>query len=349
MDLVEIDPKEWPVLVTGGSGFLGGHVARGLAAAGHRVRSTTRRTPSTRPGDPQIDWIVGDLRDPLTRRNAIRGVRGIVHVASWVSLGSDPRGLGRSVNVDATRALLSDAISSGVERFVYTSTTHTLAAGTAEEPADEKTPWNLERVDSPYARSKREAEAIVLDGLGGRLPAVVLCPGMVVGPRDPKPTSTSLLLMMARSPLAFLPSGGIPIVDVGVAALAHRRAIGLGEPGCRYALVGPYLSYVEMARLVGRVASWPLGVVTLPDGFGRPIAWAAGLLDWLSGGRFIEISAAAVASGFIGLHIRGDLADSTFALTHPAPLLSIFEALEDARLQGLAWGIRLRRPAGLRT
>ncbi len=79
------------------------------------------------------------------------------------------------------------------------------------------------------------------------------------------------------------------------------------------------------------------------------MAWAAGVLDRLSGGWFIEVSAAAVASGFIRLHRRGDLADSTFALTHPIPLLSIFKALEDAKRQGLAREIRLRGPAGLRT
>ncbi len=113
--------------------------------------------------------------------------------------------------------MLRDAVASGVEHFVSTSSKHTLAAGTAEKSADEGLPWNLGRVDSPDARSKREADALVLDALGGRLPADVHCPGMVIGPRDPKPTSTSLLMPMARSPVALLPSGGISVVDVGVA------------------------------------------------------------------------------------------------------------------------------------
>jgi dihydroflavonol-4-reductase len=271
----------------------------------------------------------------------------VVHSASWVSLGSDPRGDADSINVEATRGLLADSIASGVERFVYTSTLHTLAAGSPDEPADESTPWNLDRVQSAYARTKREAESIVLDGLGGTLPGVALCPGMVIGPRDPKPTSTSLLLLMARSPVACLPGGGIPVVDVRVAALAHRRALVDGEPGRRYALVGPYLSYAELARLVGRVAGWPQVVLPMPDCLESPLTWAAGRLDRLMGGRFIEVSGAAVAGGFLRLHVRGDLADSTFGLIHPDPLVSIRDALDDAKRAGLAGGIRLLELAGM--
>ena len=344
VNLSAFDPAEWPVLVTGASGFVGGHVARSLAEAGHRVRGLTRCTPDSRPGDPPIDWIMGDLRDPSDRRRALRGVRGVVHSASWVSLGSDPRGQGASINVDATRGLLADSIASGVERFVYTSTLHTLAAGSAMRPADESTPWNLERVDSPYAVTKREAEAIVLDGLGGALPGLALCPGMVIGPRDPKPTSTSLLLLMARSPIAWLPGGGIPVVDARVAALAHRRAVSSGEPGRRYALVGPYLSFADLARLVGEVAGQPKAILPMPDWLEGPLTFTAGLLDRLTGGRFIEVSRAAVGGGFLRLHVRGDLADSTFGLIHPEPIVSIRDALEDARRAGLGRGVRLREP-----
>jgi len=340
-----IAPADWPVLVTGASGFVGGHVARELARAGHPVRGLTRGVPPVEAGDPPIAWVVGDLREAVDRRRALAGVRGVVHSASWVSLGSDPGGLAAAVNVDATRGLLADAVAAGVERLVYTSTLHTLAAGPAEAPADEETPWNLGRVDSPYARTKRAAEALILDGRGGKLRGVALCPGMVIGPRDPKPTSTSLLLVMARSAVAFVPGGGIPVVDAGVVALAHRRALEVGEPGRRYALVGPYRRFADLAREVGRVVGRPWRVVAIPDGLEWPMARLAGALDRLGGGRWIEVSAAAIAGSFLELHVRGDRADVAFGLTHPPPLASIYEALEDARRSGLAPWLKVRRPA----
>ena len=58
------EPTEWPVLVTGAGGFVGGHVARNLASAGHFVRGLSRRPPAVRPGDPTIEWLIGDCRIP---------------------------------------------------------------------------------------------------------------------------------------------------------------------------------------------------------------------------------------------------------------------------------------------
>ena len=129
--------------------------------------------------------------------------------------------------------VLDDAERAGVGRFVMTSTLHTLAAGTAEEPADESSPWNLDCVDSPYSRSKRQAEVRVRAASSHAFQTIVLCPGLVVGPRDPKPTSTKLLKTLARTSVAFLPRGGIPIVDAAVIAQAHRRALATGQAGAR--------------------------------------------------------------------------------------------------------------------
>ncbi len=345
MEQNQLQSQEWPVLVTGASGFLGGHIARELARSGHPVRGLTRKPPIERPGDPPIDWVIGDLRDSGDRLCAVRNVRAVIHSAGWVHLGSDPKGQARVVNVEATRGLLADAVTHQVERFVFTSTSHTLAAGTAESPADESTPWNLSSVQSPYEQTKREAESIVLDGLGGKLPGVVLCPGMVIGTRDPKPTSTSLLILMARSPIAFLPGGGIPVIDAEVAALAHRRALERGEPGTRYALVGPYLHYADLARLVGRATGWPIRVMPLPDFLEWPLVEVARWIDRVSGGRWIEVSSAAIAGGFLKLHISGIRADREFDLVHPPPIVSVFHALEDAKRNGLARGMGLKMPA----
>ena len=339
------DPATWPVLVTGASGFVGGHIARGLAEAGHPVRGLTRSNPRVEPGDPAIEWVVGDLRDPLARRQVLSGVRGVIHAASWVHLGADRKGDGASINVTATRDLIADCVAAGVERLVYTSTLHTLAAGTSDAPADEETPWNLERVDSPYAQTKREAEAIVLDGCGGRLETLALCPGMVIGTRDPKPTSTSLLIALTRSPVVAMPPGGIPIVDARVAALAHRRALVGGGSGRRYALVGPYLSFVDLAEVVRAVTGRPQWIHALPRLFEPPMVWGARWFDRLTGGRSIEVSAATVAGGFLALHVSGAQADHAFGLVHPDPAESVELALRDAHRVGLTRNVKHFRPA----
>ncbi len=335
---------DWPVLVTGAGGFVGGHIARNLASAGHRVRAVVRSLPLVEPGDPPIEWVVGDLRDSNVLTTAVKDMRGVIHAASRVHLGYDPGRLCQAINVEVTRALLDEAGKAGVERFVYTSTLHTLAMGTADQPADENTPWNLEQVDSPYAETKRAAEQLVLQASSHRLSTIALCPGMVVGPRDLKPTSTSVLLLMARSNIAVLARGGIPIVDARVVAQAHRRALVTGNSGQRYALAGPYLDYREMARLVARISGRPRRILTLPNILEKPSAILAGIIDRIMAGRRIDVSSAAVAGGFVPLHVSGRRADSTFGLNHPPAIVSIYDALEAARRSGLGPELSLIEP-----
>jgi dihydroflavonol-4-reductase len=323
----EPDPLGWPVLVTGAGGFVGGHIARDLAGAGHRVRGLTRRPPRIEPGDPPIDWLVGDLRDAAVRSRALEGVRGVIHAASWVCLGLDPHGTSRAINVEATRSLLDEAARSGAERFVYTSTLYTLAAGTADKPADESTSWNLERVESPYTRTKREAERRVLEASDSGLSTVAICPGMVMGPRDHKPTSTTIVRSLARYRTVVLPPGGIPIVDAQVLATAHRRALLAGGRGTRYAVVGPYLSYPELAVVVASIVGRPRRVVALADRWEPVLAHAA---EWTAPlvRRWIrDLSRQLIAGGFLRLHVDGRRADVCFGLKHPPAAESIAASL----------------------
>jgi dihydroflavonol-4-reductase len=324
----EAEPSDWPVLVTGAGGFVGGHIARALARAGHRVRGLTRRPPLIEPGDPPIDWLVGDLRESGMLHQAVAGVRGVVHAASWVCLGSDPHGNSQAINVDATARLLAEAARSEVERFVYTSTLYTLAAGTPDQPAEEFAAWNLLRVESPYTRTKREAERMILDAGGSGLSTIAICPGMVMGPRDAKPTSTMIVRILARHRLAVLPPGGIPIVDARVLATAHRRALVAGGCGTRYAVVGPYLSYPELAAVVASVAGLPRWVIALSDHWEPVLGLAAECMAPLVRRRSPNLSRQLVAGGFLRLHVDGRRANVCFRLEHPPAAESIAASLE---------------------
>ena len=86
-----------------------------------------------------------------------------------------------------------------------------------------------------------------------------------MGPRDAKPTSTTIIRTLARHQAAVLPPGGIPIVDARLLAMAHRRALVAGGSGTRYAVVGPYLSYRELAAAVAAIAGRPRRVIALAD------------------------------------------------------------------------------------
>lgn len=103
------------ILITGGAGFVGSHLADGLLAAGHNVRVLDDLTPQVhengqRPAylSPEIELIVGDVRDPNRLRDVLRSVDVVFHFAATVGVGQSMYEIGRymSVNTQGTAELL---------------------------------------------------------------------------------------------------------------------------------------------------------------------------------------------------------------------------------------------------
>ncbi|MFQ5529200.1 MAG: NAD-dependent epimerase/dehydratase family protein, partial [Gemmatimonadota bacterium] len=108
------------VLLTGGTGFLGSHVAELLCKRGHDVRATVRRTSDTRWLDPlPLEQIVADLSDPSGLAAALEGTGAVVHVGGLTS--APDASTYERVNALGTGALAAAAGEAGIERFVYVS------------------------------------------------------------------------------------------------------------------------------------------------------------------------------------------------------------------------------------
>ncbi len=111
-------PKQ--ILITGGAGFVGSHLADGLLAAGHKVRILDDLTPQVHhqgpPSylSPQADLIVGDVRDPNLLREVLKGVDVIFHFAATVGVGQSMYEISRymSVNTQGTAELLQAILDS---------------------------------------------------------------------------------------------------------------------------------------------------------------------------------------------------------------------------------------------
>lgn len=145
------------VLVTGATGFLGGHVCAALAARGVAVRGLIRREGAPLPAGT-IPAPARGLDDIGAIREAVRGVEAVVHLAARVHQHSEPDDTAaRAVNVEGTRRLMEEAIAAGVRDFVFASSVKAVG-----ERAD--TPWNESTPPAPvdpYGRTKLEAEGIV--------------------------------------------------------------------------------------------------------------------------------------------------------------------------------------------
>ena len=111
-------PKQ--ILITGGAGFVGSHLADGLLSAGHRVRVVDDLTPQVHPGgrpdylSNEVELIRGDVRDPNLLKEVLAGVDVIYHFAATVGVGQSMYEISRymSVNTQGTAELLQAILDS---------------------------------------------------------------------------------------------------------------------------------------------------------------------------------------------------------------------------------------------
>ena len=118
------------ILITGGAGFIGSHLADELLRRGYRVRALDALTPQVHPGgrppdylDPEVELMVGDVRDPAAVRRALQGVEGVFHLAAAVGVGQSMYEIAEytSVNNLGTAVLLEALVEKPVERLVVAS------------------------------------------------------------------------------------------------------------------------------------------------------------------------------------------------------------------------------------
>jgi dihydroflavonol-4-reductase len=164
------------ILVTGGTGFTGGHLMRRLLTEGYAVRALTRR-PSADLADAEC--VIGDVRDPLVVREAMRGVDTVYHIAALYRQTAVSDKEMRDINAYGTENLLQAAYEAGVRRFVHCSTVG-VHGDCLEIPTNENSPYNAGDI---YQQTKLEGE-LIAQSYQDRLPVVIFRPAGIYGPGD---------------------------------------------------------------------------------------------------------------------------------------------------------------------
>lgn len=148
------------VLVTGGAGFIGGHVARTLLSAGDAVAVLDNLSTGVRANlDPRCEFLSEDVRDGDRLSAAVRGRDAVVHLAAYTSVPESFReaDLCFEVNVEGTLNVLDAAARAGVPKVVFASS----SAVYADEPEGPKPETMCPGPCSPYAVSKLEGEHLL--------------------------------------------------------------------------------------------------------------------------------------------------------------------------------------------
>jgi uncharacterized protein YbjT (DUF2867 family) len=224
------------ILLTGATGNVGSALLRRLTADGERVRCLVRDPRRLGPERVRVHIALGDLSDPGSFRNAMRGVRTVVHLAA--AIRDQQHGSIEELNGVATLRLVQAAERAGVERFVFFSA----IGATRHAP-------------TRFFRAKALAEsAVVASGV----PSTIFAPSIVYSPGDHWVRLMERLTWLPAVPIsgsgqaAYQPIWAEDVADCVRAELGH----GDGDARRRYELAGPEtLTYDDMARLILRARS----------------------------------------------------------------------------------------------
>ena len=230
---------EQSVLVTGASGFIGGHLVTALRSRGIRTRALIRREAA----GPALlaagaDVLVGDLRDPGIARQAVAGVTEVFHLAGRLfSPGVNP-GEYQSTHVDATVMLLDACRATGADiGFLLCSTTGVHGPTNGRTASEDDAPSPANAYEATKAAAERAARRMSRQ-YGIRL--AIARPGLVFGPGDLH--LLGLFRAIRRGVYRMLGSGSNrthPIYVSDVIDGLFRAAAAADASGRSYHLVGP--------------------------------------------------------------------------------------------------------------
>lgn len=184
------------ILVTGGTGLVGSHLLYQLTTNNNPVRAIyrnknklalTKKIFSYYSESPdilfnKIDWVEADLFDIPILTEAFKGITHVYHAAAFVSFEPDKYHLLRKTNIEGTANIVNLSIANKIEKLCYVSSVATIGSATSKDTLNELTLWNPEADNSVYSITKYGAEMEVWRGTQEGLDAVIVNPGVIIGP-----------------------------------------------------------------------------------------------------------------------------------------------------------------------
>lgn len=268
------------VLVTGATGFVGGHLVDRLLKEGKDVRLLVRDSRKI-TGDilDQVDCIQGDILDKDSVKQAVDGVDTVFHVAAVLGPSYLSIDHYRAVNAESVRILIDacQMVQDSIRRVVFVSTVGVLGPLRDHETACEGTP---PKPENKYEITKLEGELVALDAAKNGFPIVIARPAWVYGPRDTR--TLKLFRMIARKRFFVVGPARNRQHPIWIGDLIDgliRCAVTPGIEGRVYHLAGPdILSVKALCEHIANAVSVSLPAFSIPM---WGVLIPAYLIEWL--------------------------------------------------------------------
>lgn len=245
------------VLVTGGTGLVGSHLLLRLTKDGHQVRAIYRSSSQIekckmlfafyKADDTlfqNIEWVQGDVTDYFSVLDALEGIDFVYHAAAFVTFDPKRKYEMLEINEEGTANIVNASLEKGIKKLCYVSSIATLGSPLNGNLIDEETAWQSDEAHSAYSLSKFRAEMQVWRGIKEGLNAVVINPGVIIGPGELSRSSGALLARIKRG-MNFYTLGSTGYVDVRDVVNAMVLLLESDISDERYVLVAENLSFQQ--------------------------------------------------------------------------------------------------------
>lgn len=217
------------ILITGGTGLVGSHLLYKLLQTNDKVKAIYRRehklelvkkvfsyyTDDSETLYKKIEWVNADITDVPSLVEAFKNVDYVYHCAAFVSFEPDKYHQLRKINIEGTANVVNLCVSNQIKKLCYVSSI--AAIGHQQNPQQlitEDTYWNKEDDNSVYAITKYGAEIEVWRGTQEGVDAVILNPGIIIGPGFWNSGGSSSLIKKIHKGMPYYTHGVTGYVDV---------------------------------------------------------------------------------------------------------------------------------------
>ena len=260
------------ILVTGGTGLVGSHLLLELVKSGNKVRAIHRKYSDLQavkkvfsyyiPADEidflfsKIEWKEANLNDIPALTEAFKGITSVYHCAALISFDTSDEKALRKINIEGTANIVNLCVAFKIEKLCYLSSIATMDKSLGEKFVAENFTWNQEKYHNEYAISKHGAEIEVWRGTQEGVPAIILNPGVILGPGFWNTGSGQLFKKIDEGLNYHFPkiTGFVGVQDVVNAVIT---VMGSNIQNEQYIVVAENLSFTEVLGLVAESIQKP--------------------------------------------------------------------------------------------